>query len=345
MNLNGIKVNIVFLTIVCLLLSHNNLFARDVSLEVAQDAKQKVDRAADSLKDGLQKFGEKINAVGPELYKTKAQIDQYKKAGQWENLSKGEKALLLVNSLEAAGSLELAFSENLDEILEGMEEYEMVIGDAVIATSVVKSANADASYFFENRKSQIRESIPKIQANPSLVKAKETLKSTGCKDKSNPECLNATQTMLDYKLKIRSYTQELHLLKQQAKLAENNKKLANTIQGRLRREGPYASNLFRQVIDTWVQLSRSMELLRSIPESSILGNESEDKTRNIITLADNMIKMGNDLIFIVNTVVDQTVDNFSDISGISVSGGIMLPGDILESTNAAEKNLTRLLSE
>ena len=122
-----------------------------------------------------------------------------------------------------------------------------------------------------------------------------------------------------------------------------NQQLATLIQGRLKREGPYASRLFRQVIETWVELSANMEILRSMPMDAITGEEGEDNTRKIISLADNMIKMGDDLIDVVNESVDTVVNNFGQVSGVPVTGGAQSTENILESTEAAEKNLERLL--
>jgi len=343
----NIFVGNVILVVSILLFCFQSWAGVDISLEVATREKDRVDRAAVSLKKGLQNFGEKIAEIGPSVYKVKAEIDQYKGAGQWDKLPPGEKAYLLASSLEAVGRLEMAFSENLQEILRGMETYEKAVGEAIVATTIIKGANQDVDYFINQRIKTIKVSFKAIEADPEVKDAKETLKSSKCRNKKifDSECSDARLVLQDYRLKLASLMREWKILTQKKRLAEMNQQLAAIIQGKLTREGPYASRLFRQVIDTWIDLASNMELLRKMPIDAITGKDEEDKTRKMISLADNMIKMGDDLIDVVNGSVDTVVNNFGQISGIAVPGGGQSIENILDSTESAEQNLARALGQ
>ena len=319
----------------------------DISYEVAQRQKERVDQAAGSLKKGLQRFGEEIAKIGPEIYKIKSQIDQYKKAGQWENIPGGEKSLLMAQALEAIGNLEVAFAGNLPAILEGLETYEEAVGDAIAATTVIKGANRDAEYFISTRMKKIKNDFDKFKRDKEFREAKEILKQAKCKKPStvDSECRQARQKIQRYLLKLASLTREIKIMSQKDKLIKNNKKLAKVIQERLRIQGPHASVAFRQVVDTWIQLSANMEMLRNMPTDALTGKEGADQTGQLIILADKMTQMGDDMVEMITITVDSLVNNFSGISGVTISGGSQSPERILDSVEAAEQNLNRVLSE
>ena len=349
MNIRNLIIIIMLLSVLAFIPAgyQQVLAGADPSLDLAQQAKEKVDRAAGSLKKGFQPFGEKIGEVGSEIYKIKNEIDQYVEAGQWENLPKGEKALLLARSLDAIGKLELAFSENLEDMLKGMETYENAVGEAIVATTHIKGANKDAEYFVQKRLKTIKHEISQNFNDPSIRDAKEKLKSSECKEKTgkDPECRRALQKIQNYRLKLASWTREIKMLNQKRRLAEMNQQLVALIHGRLRNEGPLASSMFRQVIDTWVELSVNMELLRNLPTDAITGEEGEDKTRKLITLGENMTKMGGDLVEMITMTVDSVVNNLGQVSGVAVTGGARSTESIIESAEAAEENLARLVGE